>query len=339
MKKLLVALSMLASTTAFAGSTRQIQADNINATGGTSLAVPATGANLISDTASATLSSKTLSAPAFSGTVTGTYTLGGTPTIAGSAVSGNITGNAANISATSNATLTTLSSLSLPGSQVSGAITGNAANITATSNSTLTTLSVLSLPGAQVTGNISGNAANITGVAAIANGGTNNASLAVSAGGVIYTDGSKLVNVGAGSAGNVLQSNGSAAPTWVVPSAGGGTANVVSSVGSPQSISAATAVAVTGQIVNGPNLVFVSGNGGAVAVTATPSITACTAAGEQLQLIGGANNVTLQDVASLAGSKLQLNGNLTLGTTSPASYSASFVCDAASGNWVETARR
>lgn len=49
---------------------------------------------------------------------------------------------------------------------------------------------------------------------AIASGGTNNGSLAVTAGGVVYTDGSKLVNVGAGTAGQALLSNGSSAPTW-----------------------------------------------------------------------------------------------------------------------------
>ena len=42
----------------------------------------------------------------------------------------NTTGTAANITASSNSTLTTLSSLSLPGSQVSGNISGNAANVT-----------------------------------------------------------------------------------------------------------------------------------------------------------------------------------------------------------------
>lgn len=44
----------------------------------------------------------------------------------------NTTGTAANITATSNNTLTTLSSLSLPGSQVSGNISGNSANVTGT---------------------------------------------------------------------------------------------------------------------------------------------------------------------------------------------------------------
>jgi hypothetical protein len=42
------------------------------------------------------------------------------------------TGTAANVTATTNSTLTTLSALSLPGSQVSGNISGNAANVTGT---------------------------------------------------------------------------------------------------------------------------------------------------------------------------------------------------------------
>jgi hypothetical protein len=52
----------------------------------------------------------------------------------------------------------------------------------------------------------------------IANGGTNNASLGVTAGGVVYTDGSALQNVGAGTAGYYLQSNGASAPTWTAVS-------------------------------------------------------------------------------------------------------------------------
>jgi len=44
----------------------------------------------------------------------------------------NTTGTAANITATSNSTLTTLSVLSLPGSQITGNISGNAANVTGT---------------------------------------------------------------------------------------------------------------------------------------------------------------------------------------------------------------
>lgn len=44
----------------------------------------------------------------------------------------NTTGTASNITASSNSTLTTLSALSLPGSQVTGNISGNAANVTGT---------------------------------------------------------------------------------------------------------------------------------------------------------------------------------------------------------------
>ena len=52
------------------------------------------------------------------------------------------------------------------------------------------------------------------GTVPIANGGTNNGSLAVTAGGVLYTDGSKVVNVGAGTSGQALLSQGSGAPIW-----------------------------------------------------------------------------------------------------------------------------
>jgi hypothetical protein len=51
--------------------------------------------------------------------------------------------------------------------------------------------------------------ANIGGVTPIAGGGTNNGSLAVTAGGVVGTDGSKLVNSGAGTSGMPLRSAGS----------------------------------------------------------------------------------------------------------------------------------
>ncbi len=81
--------------------------------------------------------------------------------------------------------------------------TGTATNITASSNSSLTTLSSLSLPLSQTTG-----------VATIAQGGTNNGALAVNAGGVLSTDGTKVTNVGAGSSGYFLKSNGASSPTW-----------------------------------------------------------------------------------------------------------------------------
>jgi hypothetical protein len=123
--------------------------------------------------------------------------------VSGSNVTGDISGNAANITATSNSTLTSLPNVVVQGSQVSGNIAGNAAgitgtvsgaqvsgdiagkasnitgnlpgaqvsgdiagkssNITATSNSTLTSLPNLSLPGSQVSGDIAGKASGLTG--------------------------------------------------------------------------------------------------------------------------------------------------------------------------------
>jgi hypothetical protein len=52
------------------------------------------------------------------------------------------------------------------------------------------------------------------GVNAIAGGGTNNGSLAVTNGGVVYTDGTKLMNSGAGTANQYLASIGAGAPAW-----------------------------------------------------------------------------------------------------------------------------
>lgn len=80
--------------------------------------------------------------------------------------------------------------------------TGTAANITATSNSTLTTLSALSLPVGQ-----------LTGVLPLANGGTSTNLTAV-AGGVHYSTASATGITAAGTTGQVLISNGTAAPTW-----------------------------------------------------------------------------------------------------------------------------
>jgi hypothetical protein len=116
----------------------------------------------------------------------------------------NTTGTAANITATSNSSLTTLSALSLPGSQVSGNISGNAANVTGTvavanggSGQTTAQAAINTFAGAVTSGqylrgngsnvvmsaiqaadvptlnqNTTGTASNVTGTVAIANGGS-----------------------------------------------------------------------------------------------------------------------------------------------------------------------
>ncbi len=160
--------------------------------------------------------------------------------------SGNITGTAANVTGTSNSTLTTLSglttasSLSSVGTITSGNWSGTAISSahggTGVDTSTATGIPVVSggtwyvdttLPTVQ--GGLGGNFGYSTGalsmssgvvsagVLSIANGGTDNGSLPVTAGGVLYTDGTQFQNVGAGTSGQVLSSNGSGAPAWVNP--------------------------------------------------------------------------------------------------------------------------
>ena len=93
------------------------------ANGGTGVTTSTgTGSTVLST--SPTLVTPVLGTPTSGNFSTGTFTW---PTF-----NQNTTGTAANITASSNATLTTLSALSLPGSQVSGNISGNAANVTGT---------------------------------------------------------------------------------------------------------------------------------------------------------------------------------------------------------------
>ena len=72
-------------------------------------------------------SSPTLTTPALGTPSSGNF---GTGAFTWPTFNQNTTGTASNITGTTNSTITTLSSLSLPGSQVSGNISGNAANVT-----------------------------------------------------------------------------------------------------------------------------------------------------------------------------------------------------------------
>lgn len=104
--------------------------------------------------------------------------------------------------------------------------------------------------------------------------------------------------------------------------------------GSPQSVTAAGGISLSS--IASFNHVWVVGNAGAVTVTATPSITACTADGQMLFIHGtdATNTVTLQDEAGLSGSKLELNGNVTLGLN----QSITLHCDITQVRWIEDSR-
>jgi len=165
------------------------------ANGGTG-STTSTGSGSVVLATSPTLVTPLLGTPTSGNFSTGTFTW---PTF-----NQNTTGTAANITATSNSTLTTLSALSLPGSQVSGNISGNAANVTgivavANGGSGTTTAqgAINTFAGAVTSGsylrgngtnvvmsaiqaadvptlnqNTTGTASNVTGTVAVANGGT-----------------------------------------------------------------------------------------------------------------------------------------------------------------------
>lgn len=118
-------------------------------------------------------------------------------------------------------------------------VTKNAASVTLTNKSisgsgnTLTNIPLSAFTNLGTTstvlhGNGAGNptfaavalGSDVTGTLAIANAGTNNPSLGVTAGSMFYADGSKIVSMGAGSTGQVPISNGTSAPTWGTPLGG-----------------------------------------------------------------------------------------------------------------------
>lgn len=219
---------------------------------------------------------------------------------------------------------------------------------TITGRATTDTLTNKSLSGGSNTFTNIPAATAISGTLPKANGGTaqDNSSLTFPASGtvpaitptnhgvVISGSGASASVTSAGTATQVLTSNGASAdPTFqAVPSAA---PSLNGSSGTPQSVTAAGGITLAS--ISYSNYVFVAGSPGAVTVSATPSITAGTAAGQKLTIIAtsATNTVTLQDVAGLAGSALRLNGNW-LGSK----YSIiELVWDSDASEWDEVARR
>lgn len=121
------------------------------------------------------------------------------------------------------------------------------------------------------------------GVLGIARGGTNNGSLGVTNGGVVYTNGTQLANTGAGTAGQVLTSAGAGAPVWSDSVSLPGTASFAILATSGTSAfnggvtmaGAGTGLSVVNNASVGGNLALTGNStvGGTLAVTGTSAFT------------------------------------------------------------------
>jgi len=136
-----------------------------------------------------------------------------------------------------------------------------------------------------------------------------------------------------------------AGSTWngavIGPAFGGAATTINNSAATPQSIATA-GTAVTLATPTFSNITFVKAtSSGTLVITATPSVTACTVAGQTLTIVSesATNLITLQNQADLASSQLLLNGPWTSGMNNSTPYTLTLRCDgAATPNWIEISR-
>lgn len=145
----------------------------------------------------------------------------------------------------------------------------------------------------------------LSGTASIAQGGTNNGTLSVTAGGVLYADGTKLMNTGAGSSGMFLMSNGSSAPTW---------ANVNVSVPVIVAYTSGTGVHTVASGARWLRVMLVGGGGGGGSNTASNGVGSGGGGGACLWKILTSLDATYNYSVGLGGGGQTASGNGTAGT-------------------------
>jgi hypothetical protein len=178
------------------------------------------------------------------------------------------------------------------------------------------------------------NAGNLSsGVLPIARGGSNNGTLAVTNGGVVYTDGSKLMTTLAGSTGQILRSAGAGSPIWSTPTfpntatsgkiiIGNGTNWVESTPTYPatttinQLLYSSAANAITG-LATANNGILVTNSSGVPSISTTPVLPSGTTATTQAFGNSSTSIATTEFVSSAGPMFARVTGsNVTTTSTS-----------------------
>lgn len=304
MKTTILLLFLALTTSAWASTDTQKQIDKIQATGGALIAVPSVGSFFASDSNTLTLTGKTMSGASNTFTLIPVGAIGN-----GSVLSGSNSGDV------------TLGAFGATPNSVGLSLSGQILNLQpadATHPGGLLAADWVTFNGKQASGNY---ITALTGDITASGPGSAAATLATVNSNVgSFTNANITVN-----AKGLITAASSG--TGIAPAINGGSA-------SPQAVTAAGGVTLSG--IAYFNEVWVIGSPGAVTVTATPSVAACTADGQQLKIHGTDNTKTvkLQDQASLASSGLYLNGPVTLA----AAQSITLHCDVSLSAWVEDAR-